>query len=93
MPYYGVKVTGPAVTVIPPDSSVIVGVDPIVNVYLSVVVTVILKPDADWYTEGAKPPREPSTFSTTVSPVSAMVCLCNSYSSRSTSYWKRIRSQ
>ena len=32
MPYYGVKVTGPAVTVNPPDCSVILGVDPNVNV-------------------------------------------------------------
>jgi hypothetical protein len=38
MPYYGVNVTGPAVTVIPPESSVIVGVDPNVNVYVNLVV-------------------------------------------------------
>tara|TARA_A100001011_G_scaffold225347_1_gene233369 strand:- start:6 stop:227 length:222 start_codon:yes stop_codon:yes gene_type:complete len=70
MPYYGVNVTGPAVTVIPPESSVIVGVDPNVNVYLSVVVTVIEKPDADSKAEGATPPKDPSTFlNTTVSPV------------------------
>ena len=47
MPYYGVRVTGPAVTVIPPELSVIVGVDPNVNVYLSVVVTVIVKPEEE----------------------------------------------
>jgi hypothetical protein len=38
-------VTGPADTVGPPESSVILGVAPSVNVYLSVVVTVILNPD------------------------------------------------
>ena len=38
-------VTGPADTVGPPASSVILGVEPSVNVYLSVVVTVILKPE------------------------------------------------
>ena len=38
------NVTGPADTVAPPDSSVILGVTPNVNVYLSAVVTVILKP-------------------------------------------------
>ena len=38
------NVTGPADTVAPPDSSVILGVAPNVNVYLSAVVTVILKP-------------------------------------------------
>ena len=36
--------TGPADTVAPPDSSVILGVTPNVNVYLSAVVTVMLKP-------------------------------------------------
>ena len=43
--YHGVIVTGPAVTVGPPAYSVILGVDPSVNVYLFVVVTVILKPE------------------------------------------------
>ena len=42
--YHAVNVTGPADTVGPPDSSVILGVAPNVNVYLLDVVTVMLKP-------------------------------------------------
>ena len=41
---HALNVTGPADTVAPPDSSVILGVTPNVNVYLSAVVTVMLKP-------------------------------------------------
>ena len=46
----------------PPDCSVIVGVDPNVNVYLSVVVTVIVKPEPAVKAVGASPPGQPSTF-------------------------------
>jgi hypothetical protein len=44
--YHGVIVTGPADTVGPPPSSVTLGVAPKLKVYLSVVVTVILNPEA-----------------------------------------------
>ena len=54
--YHAVIVTGPADTVGPPPSSVILGVAPSVNVYLSVVVTVILKPEEFSYVEKATPP-------------------------------------
>ena len=62
MPAYASKGTGPAVTVIPPACSVILGVDPNVNVQLSVVVTVIEKPASALYAESVTPPGDPSTF-------------------------------
>jgi hypothetical protein len=44
MPYYGVNVTGPAVTVIPPDCSVVIGVEPNVKLYVLSDNTLITKP-------------------------------------------------
>jgi hypothetical protein len=62
MPYYGVIVTGPAVTVIPPEVSVTVAFDPAAKVYLSVPVTVILNPDPFSNVEAVNPPGDPCTF-------------------------------
>ena len=59
--YHAVIVTGPADTVGPPESSVILGVAPNVNVYLSDVVTVILKPLEFSYVVKATPPGLPKT--------------------------------
>ena len=68
--YHAVNVTGPADTVGPPDSSVILGVAPNVNVYLSDVVTVILNPLEFSYVVKATPPGLPITFlNLTVSPL------------------------
>ena len=59
---HGVIVTGPADTVGPPPPSVILGVEPSVNVYLSVVVTVILKPEEFLYAVKATPPTSLARF-------------------------------